>query len=157
MSIFLGEFTCKLDDKGRFKVPSELRRQIDRVVDGSVERFHIRKGFDGCLECYPGANWEEHLEKLTAKLNRNEPDARTLIRIYSRNGKDIFLDSAGRLLIPANLLEISGITNELVILGSGNCLELWNPDRLNAKTDLSDEEFNELNKRLLGGGNPSAN
>lgn len=157
MSIFIGEFTCKLDDKGRFKVPSELRRQIDRVVDGSVERFHIRKGFDGCLACYPGGTWEDHLAKINARVNPNDPEARNLFRIYSRNGKDIFLDSAGRLLIPANLLELSGIRSELVILGAGNSLELWNPDRLQAKTDMSDEDFDKLNQKLLGGGYPGGN
>ena len=46
----IGEFECKLDDKGRIIFPSALKKQLAPEFQ---EKFVINRGFEGCLDTGP--------------------------------------------------------------------------------------------------------
>ncbi len=58
-------------------------------------------------------------------LNPLSPQARELKRFFFNNSFDVELDSANRLMIPAPLLEYAGLEKDVVVAGSGECIELW--------------------------------
>ena len=55
-------------------------------------------------------------------------EARKLKRFFSANSLDTELDAAGRVMVPAFLLEHAGLRKEVVVTGVGDCLEVWDRD-----------------------------
>lgn len=52
------------------------------------------------------------------------------------------LDGQNRFTIPQNLIEIAQVNKEVKMIGVGNRIELWNPDKL-------DDEFNNISDETL--------
>ena len=67
MKNFIGTYECKMDDKGRIKLPSSLVKQMENFGGDS---FVVKRSvFQSCLEVYPMNGWEKLMEKIN-KLNR---------------------------------------------------------------------------------------
>jgi MraZ protein len=58
-------------------------------------------------------------------MNPLSTDARRLRLFFSANSIDTELDSAGRVMVPAFLLEHAGLTKEVVVTGAGDSLQVW--------------------------------
>ena len=56
--------------------------------------------------------------------------ARALQRLLLGNAVDMELDSAGRILIGSELRAAAGLEREVMLLGMGGHLELWDAARL---------------------------
>ncbi len=150
MSSFIGEYHCKLDDKGRVKVPSELKRKLQKFSAEGQDMFVLKRGFEGCLECFPMSNWQQELDKVQSRINSFRPDDRKFLRKFLDGVKEVALDSADRILIPAGLLADAGIKGELVMMGVLDRLELWDPEKLKKSRGDDDQGYSELAERVMG-------
>ena len=83
MVTFIGNYTSKLDDKGRLVFPAPLKGMMP---DGSDMRFVIKKDiFADCLEMYTFEEWERQSAEVKSRLNFfNEEHAR-FWRAYMRD------------------------------------------------------------------------
>lgn len=122
---FLGEHEVPIDEKGRIFVPAELRKKLPPEAN---ETFVVVRGFDGCLDAYPRHVWEEKARKLL-RLPQTERKVRMLVRGILSQAAEVKLDRQGRANIPRKLLERAGIVNQMVITGTLDKLELWNPQK----------------------------
>ena len=104
MSHFLGEFDCKLDDKGRMMIPSSLKKQLHEMEDGLV----INRGFEKHLVIYTKKEWNKIVDELN-RLNQYEKRTRDFIRYFTRGATELIPDTANRVLLPKNLLEYADI------------------------------------------------
>jgi len=120
--MFLGEFRYSLDSKGRVFLPARYR---DQLADGIV----ITRGLDGCLFVFASTVWEQFTEILSKQLPLTTKSGRTLSRFFLSGAMDVTPDKQGRISIPSYLREHAGLGDEVVIIGSGTRLELWNPER----------------------------
>lgn len=118
---FRGEYSHAIDAKGRLIIPAKYREALG-------EEFMISKGLDGCLCVFTMEEWEIFEEKLNSFSSLNA-DARDLRRFFISGSEDSRLDKQGRILIPAQLLAYAGITDNAVVAGVGNRLEIWSADR----------------------------
>ena len=67
MITFIGEYTCKLDAKGRVILPSSFKKQMTGT---DPDRFVIKKDiFVKCLVLFPYAEWERQNKILRKKIN----------------------------------------------------------------------------------------
>ena len=67
MKNFIGTYECKIDDKGRIKLPASLTKQMEHFAD---EPFIVKRSvFQKCLEVYPMEPWDRLMAKINA-LNR---------------------------------------------------------------------------------------
>ena len=148
LSSLIGEYRVKVDDKGRVKLPADLKRQL-RPEDH--QRFVVKMGFEDSLECFPWSTWEETTTDLKSRLNRYNPEHREFMRLYMDGAKELSLDAADRLLLPSSLLQRSGITKEIVFMAAMDRIELWAPHKLDAKRAPGDVRLAELANKLLGG------
>jgi MraZ protein len=115
--MLLGEHDHSLDDKNRLTLPARHREQLgDRVV--------VTRGLDGCLYLYAAAEWER-LARRVGTLDPLSSEARTMQRFFFASGSDAELDKQGRIVIPANLLELAGIGREVTVAGIYDHLEIW--------------------------------
>ena len=132
----LGEFECKVDEKGRFKVPTGLLRQFnDQDIDGG---FVMSKGLDGCLELRTRRQWDEMAEELK-KLSVYKKEYRQLLRFKFSGVKDMKVDGADRLLIPKELIDFADVQQELVLNCIMDKVEIWAKDRYESSM-ISEEE-----------------
>ena len=128
--MLLGEHDHSLDDKNRLTLPAKLREQLgDEVV--------ITRGLDGCLSVYSRAAFDVLAERMGTldPLNR---ETRTMQRYFFTGAPPVELDKAGRMVIPARLLESAGIQREVTVAGVYDHLEIW--DRAKWREQMREAE-----------------
>lgn len=139
MITFIGEYSSKLDDKGRLVFPSALKGQMPA---GSDMRFVVKKDiFTDCLEMYTIEEWERQSSDVKSRLNFFNEDHARFWRAYMRD-RDIVEPDAkfGRISISKELLDRIGATKEVVFSGNDYKIEIWAKERYEASR-ISNEEF----------------
>lgn len=138
--MFLGTYEHSLDSKNRLSFPSRLRSKISTSVV-------ISKGFDGCLEIRTPEEFENYAQSLN-RLSNTHKDSRLIIRQIFANSIDIELDASNRILIPANLLKEGNLKKDVVIIGAGKKMEIWDKQAYEKFKLESDSTFEEVAERL---------
>ena len=123
---FVGEFQHKLDAKKRLFVPAKYRGAL---ADG----FVVSKAPDRCLYIYSKEEWEPVAEQIKSLPGTEE--YRRFKRDFFKNADLAEMDSQGRFTVKADLLEYAGLDKDVIILGSGNTLEVWDAASVKADSD----------------------
>jgi len=116
--VFQGASALNLDAKGRMSVPAKHR---DALLVQGEGRVTLTKHPDGCLMVFPRPEWEA----FRARVAQLPMDAHWWRRIFLGNATELDLDGAGRILISPELRSAAGIQREVILLGMGSHLELW--------------------------------
>jgi len=146
MTYLLGEFDCKVDSKGRFMLPSGLKKQLS---EGDQERFVINRGFERNLTLYPQSEWQ-NISREVNSLNLYNKKNREFVRYFFRGASDIALDAASRLLLPKTLLDYAGIDKEIVLFAYGQRIEIWAKDVYESMMNNEPEDFSSLAEDVMG-------
>lgn len=149
--MFRGVSELSLDNKGRLAIPTRHRDLLvfnsqsqanetsstqNKATDSTVENDEISDSTHGsciitidtqerCLLIYPMAQWEI-IEKQIEALPSFNAHARKVQRLLLGHATEVNVDSHSRLLIPPPLREFAGLEKQVVLLGQGKKLELWN-------------------------------
>ncbi len=137
MISLIGEYDCKVDAKGRFMFPVNLRKQLEDVFE---KGFVINRNLhQKCLVLYPIAEWNK-LNKKLSKLNRLIKTNDVFVRKFTGGATVADADNTGRVLLPKPLSEYANITTDIKILGSNNVIEIWDKklydEFLNQEVDI---------------------
>ena len=116
--MFIGEYSHTIDAKGRLIVPSKFREQLG-------DEFVVTKGLDGCLFVYENSEWKSFEEKLHA-LPLTNANARKFSRFFLAGACACEVDRQGRILIPSVLREFAKLEKDVVLVGVGSRIEIWN-------------------------------
>ena len=144
-----GEFEATVDGKGRFLLPSAIKKQLP---EDSSNRFVINRGFEKCLSLYPADNWKPLFEQIS-KLNDFDPNVRQFTRYFFNGATELELDSADRLLIPPSLKEHAGINKDIVLVGSLKKIEIWDAVKYKEFFEsMTPQAFSELAKVVIPNG-----
>ena len=137
---FFGEYNVKIDDKGRLVFPAAFKGIMP--AEGDM-RFVVRKdNFAQCLEMFTFSEWERQSEEVRSKLNPtfNESHAK-FWRAYMHNCAVVEPDGkVGRISITKKLLELIGVTKEVVFSGNDYKIEIWAKENFESSV-ISNEEF----------------
>ncbi len=150
VSGFYGQFHTTLDDKGRLGLPAKLRNVVSPdtgrpLLEGDLV---ITKGLEGCLSLYPETEWAS-IERRLADLSFTQKDFRYFSRrLYSSAGT-VSPDRNGRILIPSHLIAEAALKKELLVIGVGRWIEIWNPDRYSYYLDQFAGSYEEVAERLF--------
>lgn len=122
MTSLIGEFDCKVDAKGRFMFPVNLRKQLEEVFE---KGFVINRNLhQKCLVLYPINEWNK-LNKKLSKLNRLIKANDVFVRKFTGGATAADADTTGRVLLPKALVDYASITTDIKVLGSNNVIEIW--------------------------------
>jgi len=139
---FIGDFSAKLDNKGRVFLPASLRKQLDDAGEG---RLVLRPDvFQHCLVLYPESLWNALLDSLRARLNRWNGDEQRVFRRFVADAEYVELDSSGRFLISRKKLEYAGMRQDVRFLAVDDHIEVWDKDACEAELDDQDSLGKEL-------------
>lgn len=84
----LGEYECKIDAKGRMRMPSGL---IAQLGEGEALSFVINRGFEQCLMLYPEPVWERITNEIN-QLNLYNKKNRNFVRYFYRGAQKVSMD-----------------------------------------------------------------
>ena len=117
---FSGSTVAKLDEKGRFVLPQEMRYGL--VEEGKCE-FVIGLGLGGCLAIYR----KSAIDKIVAKFKQNQHVAKfqKFFTLFFSTLHPTECDKIGRVNLPATLKSAVGIGKEIVVAGVMDKIELW--------------------------------
>lgn len=120
-AMFFGEYTYKVDDKGRLPLPSHFREYLK---DGLV----ILPGVEKCLIIYPVHDWIKLAQSLTTPGSLGTSKMRRLNRALFASAFHLNLDRQGRINIPSPLREYGGLGDEVVVCGANGYIEVWDKE-----------------------------
>lgn len=146
MTRFLGEYDCKVDGKGRIKLPAALKKQLMPEAKG---KFVINRGFEACLVLYPFNEWESISAEIN-ELNLYVKKNREFVRYFYRGATELNLDALARLLLPKRLLDYANIKQELVLFAYSNRIEVWNRKQYEQLLTKEPEDFSSLAEEVMG-------
>ena len=145
----LGEYECKIDAKGRMRMPSGL---IAQLGDTDALSFVINRGFEQCLMVYPETVWDRITNEIN-QLNLYNKKNRAFVRYFYRGAQKVTMDSADRILVSKRLLEYAGIEREVILSAYHDRIEIWAADQYEALLDEEPEDFSDLAEDVLGKAN----
>ena len=119
--MLIGQYEHSLDAKGRLIMPAKLREDMG-------EKFIITKGLDGCLFGFSQQEWENFETKLKT-LPLTNKNARDFVRFFLSGAMECEIDKQGRFLISSNLRKVATLEKEVVIIGVGTRIEIWNKNK----------------------------
>ena len=142
MNTFIGEYTVKIDDKGRMVFPSAFKSLMS--ADGDM-RFVIKKDiFEDCLEMYTFEEWERQSSEVKSRLNFFNRDHAMFWREYMRDRAIVEPDGkVGRISVPKKLLEAIGVNKEVVFSGNDYKIEIWAREKFE-EARISNEQYISL-------------
>ncbi|MCB9244896.1 MAG: division/cell wall cluster transcriptional repressor MraZ [Flavobacteriales bacterium] len=145
MPQYIGEYSCKLDDKGRVILPSALKRQLPQDQEKALV---INRGFDKCLTLFTRQDWLDETQKL-AGLNEFNRQDRRFMRLFNSGATEIGLDNASRILIPKKLAEYAELEAEVVFYAYGNKIEIWSRKNYDEQMEIDPDEFSSLAEEVM--------
>ncbi len=138
--MFFGEYSYKVDEKGRVPIPPKFRRDMR-------ESMILSRGPDKCITAYPLSEWKKLADSLAAKAV-GHTDLRKLNRAIFGSAFSVSFDKQGRVILPPKLRDYAEIIDEIVIVGVNNTVELWNSVLWTEEKKKSDEQVSQIIENL---------
>lgn len=120
--VFEGSQSVTLDGKGRIALP---KLHLEPLRAEGVTELTITKNPDGALMMFPPDAWAAFRDKLASL----PVSAIGWKRLYLGNAQHVSLDGAARLLIAPELRASAGLKRDVLLLGMGNNVEVWDAER----------------------------
>jgi MraZ protein len=126
MAGLYGNYKNSLDPNGRVAIPAKIRNAFP---ESQRDKIYITRGIDTCITGYHADEWKYFCDTLK-KINIDEKNKRKLRRQFLGRASEAVFDKQGRIIIPADLVQFAKLEDckEVIIVGSGNIIEIWNPD-----------------------------
>jgi MraZ protein len=142
-TMFRGRYEYTIDSKGRISIPSKFRDILIKQYDDRL----VITNYDHCLVAFPFQEWSLMEEKVK-DLPTLSKDARVFFRFFYSSGIDCTIDRQGRLLIPQSLRDYANLQKDVVLVGGGKKIEIWNKERWEEEFRKSQESFDRVTETL---------
>jgi MraZ protein len=129
-----GNYTARIDEKGRLKIPTAFRRHIEEKY--ATLDFYVTSLTGDCVRLYPLPEWES-IEQRLALLPSMDPARRKFLDRTNYYGQQAALDGQGRVLVHPLLRKSAGVVGDVAVLGYLTYLEVWELERFERRL-LSD-------------------
>ena len=127
MSVFFGTFENKVDRKGRVSVPAPFRQILATSAFQGIIAFHYNapKALEAC-----SLEFMERLDQSVSDFPLFSDEHDDLAFNIFAQSRQLPFDGEGRVILPAALLEITGIRQHAAFVGKGPTFQIWEPAAL---------------------------
>jgi MraZ protein len=125
---FRGTFEHALDAKHRLTIPAKFRGALANGVV-LAPSHEVEVGAPRTVAIWTPDAYDAFTASSLEGLNPFSPKARELKRFFFNASFDTELDAANRVMIPTSLMDYASLQKEVVVTGSGECLEVWDRTR----------------------------
>lgn len=132
--MFGGVHDLSVDSKGRLAIPSKFRDVLSRdYTPALVATLDSRSR----LLMYPESAWKDVAMQLLALKTSGKPELQRYQNLLLHNAETLEIDTAGRVLLPANLRRLVDFDKDVTLVGRVNRLELWGREHWQAETNAA--------------------
>ncbi|HEX6624736.1 MAG TPA: hypothetical protein VF064_13570 [Pyrinomonadaceae bacterium] len=128
-----GNYTARMDSKGRLKVPTAFGRYIKDKYGAEV---YVTSLTGDCARIYPLPEWESIEQRLNL-VPTMDPARRKFLDRTNYYGQQAEMDAQGRILIHPLLRKAAGVVGDVAVLGYLTYVEVWELERFEQRL-LSD-------------------
>ena len=132
-----GNYTARMEEKGRIKIPSAYRHYIDEHYG---HEFYVTSLIGECARMYPWQEWLDIEEKLRSRGTMDVAVRKFLDRT-NYFGQPAEMDKQGRIMVHPLLRQSAELTGEVAVLGYLRYIEVWNLERF--KVRLESQPYTE--------------
>jgi MraZ protein len=118
---FLGEFQHSLDAKGRVILPARFRQILG-------ERAVLTTQDDGCLAIWTPEEFDVKASEMNER-RKGGPADRNVARAFFADAVEFELTGQGRVNIPGTLRDFAGLTQNVVLTGQYDHVQIWDADK----------------------------
>lgn len=120
--MFLGEYEVRIGDKNRLAIPAHFRTELK---PGLV----LAQGMDDTpyLNVFTLAEWERFYQRICA-VPIEKSRGRDARRLFFATAFSTEIDTQGRFVLPPGLRQYAQLAENVMIVGAGDHLEIWNKD-----------------------------
>ena len=116
--LLLGTDEATLDKKGRLLLVKKKRERLGTD-------FAVTFGECGCLVAYPQPKWQEICDDIMKYESINQGRQQYTRLVLGQADDELNFDSEGRFVVPSKLRDLAKLKEEVVIIGCGDRLEIW--------------------------------
>jgi len=127
MGLFLGTHNNKVDRKGRVSVPSSFRSALSQEQFQGIVLYRSLQ-HDNVLEGCGMGYFERIAAAATSQLDVFSAQMDDFSAVIAAGSVQLTWDPEGRVLLPAHMLELAAITEQVTFVGMFQRFQLWNPD-----------------------------
>ncbi len=138
-----GNFSAKIDDKGRLKIPTLFRATIE---DRHGKQLFITSLSGALVQIYPMPVWME-VERKLAQVPATLPARVKYFDRVNYFGQPGEFDKQGRVSIHPRLRDAAAMVGEVDVFGQYDHLDVWNHERFTKRLD--GELFTDDDARAL--------
>lgn len=122
--MFKGVYEHQLDDKNRLRIPSKFKKEL--VGENGEKTYSFFRGMNRCICVMADDELDDTISAISEEGISEATQASALFfgSIFSAEE-----DAQGRVVLPAALKRMAGITKDVVTLGRGKRLEIWAAER----------------------------
>lgn len=118
--MFLGSYQTSFSGKYRVILPKKFRSHL------KGQEIVLTKGLEGCIWGFARSDFDKEAKK-QLQIPIAQEQGRFLRRMLFAEAESSLLDRQGRFIIPASLLNFAQIGKEVLLVGTGDHFEIWNP------------------------------
>jgi MraZ protein len=142
--LLTGTFERSLDEKLRLALPKPLREAL-----AHERQLLLTPGTDGSLALFPGGAFAALAAKLASKSPTGR-DVRAFSRLLYAQSQSVEIDSQGRIRLSGELARAADLRDDVVLIGVGDHVELWNKSRWAAYFAAQQPQYDRLAEGAFG-------
>jgi MraZ protein len=142
--MFRGRSKHFLDEKGRLAIPARFRE----VLQTKTNHILVLTNHDSCLWAFAQDEWKT-IEENAARMPQLDHAVNTYLRYFISGAQECVVKQ-GRITIPPDLREISGLKKEVVLVGGLKLFEIWDRERWEEEFERAKRNFPQVSQALQG-------
>ena len=125
---FTGRSDNKVDSKGRLSIPVSMRKDL---APGEHDEVVVLCVPPGHLALFNREYWNTGIQQLVidSRVTIGAENVKRAIHRLSETSHASTIDAQGRITIPQRLLKDAGIDGDALVIGAGDRISVWAPDR----------------------------
>lgn len=138
--MLIGSYLSVLGDKRRTAIPKKF---LDELGNDLV----VAKWYEDCLVLVKKDFWNGLLDRLTGGSKVASLGVRDIERFILGSAFDVEADEQGRIVVPEVLAKFANLGNELIFIGLGDRVEVWNKETW----EIKEKEVAKTSKEYIEG------
>ena len=141
--MLMGTYEHRLDSKARLVLPAKIREKLGEAVV-------VAAGLDNCVSIYSEEEWGNFSEKIRKLPFYSNPKFRDFVRVMLGSAHEMSIDGTGRVLMPPALRDYAQLTQDVVVNGANDHVEIWDKERWSVKWKSGLENLSEMAEGVEG-------
>jgi MraZ protein len=142
--MFRGRSKHVLDEKGRLAIPARFKEVLKAKEDNCL----VLTNHFSCLWAFVRDDWRL-IEQKVAELNQLDHSVSAFLRYFISGAQECPVKQ-GRITVPPDLREISGLKKEVVLVGGLKLFEIWDREKWEAEFEKAKANFPQVTQTIPG-------